>query len=159
MSAKGRHERGDQRQGIAELAAELGSDLSRGAGRSSPPSRAPAGSSPRRSPRRRKLRLVRPRLRHVLQRGEDGALDVPAATLAGARRGVASRPRARWRTARLRVSGADLAVAVTGIAGPGGGTPEKPVGTGLLRVGGARRRHGPKRATFPEIGQRFARRR
>jgi len=37
----------------------------------------------------------------------------------------------------LENSTADLAVAVTGVAGPGGGTPEKPVG--LVHLAGARR--------------------
>lgn len=55
-------------------------------------------------------------------------LGVPAATLA--RHGAVSEPTARaMAQGALEGSHAEVALAITGIAGPGGGSPEKPVGT------------------------------
>ena len=58
----------------------------------------------------------------------------------------------------LDVSGAGYALSVTGVAGPGGGTPEKPVGTVFIglasRGGGTEVRHDfwpTDRAFFKEI--------
>lgn len=54
-------------------------------------------------------------------------------------------------------SGAGIAVAVTGIAGPGGGTPEKPVGT--VWIGWKRRGRYPRAELFHFGGDREAVRR
>ncbi|MBE7159657.1 MAG: competence/damage-inducible protein A [Williamsia herbipolensis] len=68
-----------------------------------------------------------------------GLLDVPAAMIAehGA---VSEEVASAMATGALSRLGADIAVSTTGVAGPGGGTPEKPVGTvcfGLARSGGS----------------------
>ena len=54
-------------------------------------------------------------------------------------------------------SGASIAVAVTGIAGPGGGTPDKPVGT--VWIGWKRRGGYPRAEVFHFDGDREAVRR
>ncbi|WP_028534294.1 CinA family protein [Paludibacterium yongneupense] len=68
-------------------------------------------------------------------------LGVSASTLAAA--GAVSERTVREMSAgALAVSGADWSLAVSGIAGPGGGSAEKPVGTvwfGLARAGGESR--------------------
>lgn len=56
-------------------------------------------------------------------------------------------------TGALRKSGADLALAVSGIAGPGGGSQEKPVGTCWISLSSARTRRTIK-YVFP--GDRLA---
>jgi nicotinamide-nucleotide amidase len=60
-------------------------------------------------------------------------LGVPAAVLE--RHGAVSEPTvAAMARGALAVSGAGLSLALSGIAGPGGGTPEKPVGTVWIAI-------------------------
>jgi nicotinamide-nucleotide amidase len=67
-----------------------------------------------------------------------GALGVPADVLA--RHGAVSAHAARTMAEGVRTAlDADVALAVTGIAGPGGGTPDKPVGLVFLHAASLRR--------------------
>ena len=68
------------------------------------------------------------RLKHELLGVPEATLDQHGAVSAETARAMAEGARRRLR--------ADLAVAVTGVAGPGGGTEEKPVGLVYLHVGG-----------------------
>jgi len=85
-------------------------------------------------------------------------LGVDEATLAA--HGAVSKPTAEaMAIGAIRRSAADLAVAVTGIAGPGGGSAEKPVG--LVHFAAAARdgRHAHRERRFGDIGRGEVRRR
>jgi nicotinamide-nucleotide amidase len=59
----------------------------------------------------------------------------------------------------IRRSVADLAVAVTGVAGPGGGSAEKPVGLVHLAAAARDGRHEHREQRFGDIGRAEIRRR
>ncbi len=83
-------------------------------------------------------------------------LDVPEAVLAEAGAVSEATVRAMADGAR-RVSGADLAVSISGIAGPDGGSPDKPVGTVWFGFAGIDGSIDAERQRFP--GNRSAVRR
>lgn len=80
------------------------------------------------------------------------ALGVPAEIVAG--HGAVSEPVARaMAEGALRKSKADIAIACTGIAGPGGGTATKPVGLVHIAVAAHGQETMHQRMTYGEIGR------
>ena len=83
---------------------------------------------------------------------KEAMLGVPAATLT--RYGAVSRETAAAMAKGALVnSQADLAVAVTGIAGPGGGSARKPVGLVYFAAAGREGSHLARRRRFGKIGR------
>jgi nicotinamide-nucleotide amidase len=85
-------------------------------------------------------------------------LGVPAATLK--RHGaVSSQTAAAMAKGALRNSPADIAVAITGIAGPGGGSKEKPVGLVYFAAASRDGPHVARSRRYGKIGRRSVRER
>ena len=85
-------------------------------------------------------------------------LGVDEATLAA--HGAVSRETANaMAVGAIRRSIADLAIAITGIAGPGGGSAEKPVGLVHLAAASRDGRHAHREERFGDIGRAEVRRR
>lgn len=57
----------------------------------------------------------------------------------------------------LKVAGSDLSIAVTGIAGPTGGTPEKPVGLVFIGMVSRNGANSVRRCEFGDIGREAVR--
>jgi nicotinamide-nucleotide amidase len=83
-------------------------------------------------------------------------LGVPAATLK--RRGAVSAQTAKAMAAgALKNSRADLAVSITGIAGPGGGSKQKPVGLVYFAAASRDGRRVARKRRYGDIGRRRVR--
>jgi nicotinamide-nucleotide amidase len=89
---------------------------------------------------------------------KESMLDVPASILKryGA---VSAETAAAMAAGALGNSPADIAVAVTGIAGPGGGTKQKPVGLVYFAAANRDDRRVARRRLFGKIGRRRVRER
>ena len=89
---------------------------------------------------------------------KEAMLAVPAATLK--RHGaVSSQTAAAMAAGALRHSEADVAVAITGIAGPGGGSKDKPVGLVYFAAASRNGRRRARTRRYRKIGRRRVRER